>query len=80
MKITPVNRNGVRITTADTDHYDPPTGVEIELSLMVDEATATEWMDMPRNTEAERTARNNFRNKNEYTFRRTVWLGDRTFL
>ena len=79
LKFTPVNRDGTKIVSAAT-HYNPPAGIEIELSLMPDEAAAKEWSAMASSTDAEKTLRNNFRNKNEYTFRRTVWLGDRTFL
>ena len=78
LKITPVNRDGTKNVSA-ANHFNPPVGIEIELSLMADEATAREWADMPKSTTEQKAASNNFRNKNEYTFRRTVWLGDRTF-
>ena len=78
LKITPVGRDGKKNVSAAT-HYNPPAGVEIELSLMADEATAKEWTGMLKDTDEQKAASNNFRNKNEYTFRRTVWLGDRTF-
>ena len=91
LKIIPVNCEGrvVYPKTSQSDRkgvvYDDnavpkdrkcistPVGVEIELSLMADQATAEEWAGKTG------TDKDDFRTKNEYTFRRTVWLGDRTF-
>jgi len=72
LKFLPVDRCGQPVYGANCTRT--PAGIEIELSLMPDEATAKEWAAM-----AAGTAKDDFRTKNEYTFRRTVWLGDRTF-
>ena len=72
LKFLPLDRGGVPIYGATCTAT--PAAIEIELSLMADEAAAREWAAM-----AAGTAKNDFRTKNEYTFRRTVWLGDRTF-
>ena len=42
-------------------------GMEIELSLMADEATVNDWSGND----------DDYKTRNEYTFRRTVWLGQR---
>ena len=52
--------------------YDIPAGIEIELSLMENEQTVKDYQAL------DASKRNDFRSTNEYTFRRTVWLGDRT--
>lgn len=72
LKFLPLDRNGIPIYGATCTAT--PVAVEIELSLMIDEAAVREWAAM-----AAGTAKDDFRTKNEYTFRRTVWLGDRTF-
>ena len=71
LKFTPLDHAGNVLTPPTVI---PPAGIEIELSLLPDEAAAREWAAM-----AAGTAKDDFRTKNEYTFRRTVWLGDRTF-
>ena len=71
LKFTPVDHKGQMIYGANC--YDLPAGIEIELSLMENEQTIRDYQALT--TAAER---NDFRLKNEYTFRRTVWLGDRT--
>ena len=72
LKFLPVDRNG-RTVYGATGTF-TPAGIEIEITLMPDEAAAREWAAM-----AAGTAKDDFQTKNEYTFRRTVWLGDRTF-
>ena len=72
LKFLPVDCNGEAVYGATCTRT--PAGIEIELSLMPDEAAAREWAAMAAGTD-----KDNFRTKNEYTFRRTVWLGDRTF-
>ena len=87
LKFLPVNREGRVVYSAlppseykgvvydsSNNCVSAPAGIEIEISLMPDEAAAREWAAM-----AAGTAKDDFRTKNEYTFRRTVWLGDRTF-
>ena len=71
LKFTPVDHKGQMIYGADC--YDLPAGIEIELSLMENEQTIRDYQALPTED-----ARKEFRLKNEYTFRRTVWLGDRT--
>jgi len=70
LKFTPLDHVGNVLTTPTVTL---PAGVEIELSLMADEATVVAWAGMAG------TPKDDFRTKNEYTFRRTVWLGDRTY-
>ncbi|MBQ7207165.1 MAG: prepilin-type N-terminal cleavage/methylation domain-containing protein [Lentisphaeria bacterium] len=71
LRFIPLNRSGAQSGTTATR---TPVAIEIELSLMADQATAEEWAGMTTGQ-----AKDDFRTKNEYTFRRTVWLGDRTF-
>ena len=47
-------------------------GIEIELSLMPSEAVVDDW--------ASKNFDNDFRISNEFTFRRTVWLGHRMYI
>ena len=47
-------------------------GIEIELSLMPSEAVVNDW--------ASKSFDNDFRISNEFTFRRTVWLGHRMYI
>ena len=47
-------------------------GIEIELSLMPNEAVVNDW--------ASKSFDNDFRISNEFTFRRTVWLGHRMYI
>ena len=47
-------------------------GIEIELSLMENERKIADWRDSNFNSD--------FKTQNEYTFRRTVWLGQRALL
>lgn len=54
-----------------------PVAVRIKLSLMENEAKWTEWKDMPESTENEKKLKKEFKNQNQYTFYRTVWLGKR---
>lgn len=70
LKFTPVDHKGQMIYGANC--YDLPAGIEIELSLMENEQTIRDYQALASGD------RNDFRLKNEYTFRRTVWLGDRT--
>ena len=70
LKFTPVDHKGQMIYGANC--YDLPAGIEIELSLMENEQTIRDYQALAPGD------RNDFRLKNEYTFRRTVWLGDRT--
>jgi len=83
LKFLPLDRRGQPIYGATASPYwrdasgnivRTPAGIEIELSLMPDEQTARDWAAMTNGP-----AKDEFRTKNEYTFRRTVWLGDRTF-
>ena len=70
LKFTPVDHKGQMIYGANCN--DLPAGIEIELSLMENEQTIRDYQALASGD------RNDFRLKNEYTFRRTVWLGDRT--
>ena len=54
-----------------------PVAVRIKLSLMENEAKLTEWNAMPESTEDEKKLKKEFKNQNQYTFYRTVWLGKR---
>ena len=72
LKFTPVDLNGKKIY--GTTHDYPPAGIEVELSLMDTEATVRQWW--PAGSAAPDNA---IREKNEYTFRRIVWLGDRIY-
>ena len=72
LKFLPLDRNGIPIYGASCTNT--PVAIEIELSLMADEAKVREWAAM-----AAGQAKDDFQTQNEYTFRRTVWLGDRTF-
>lgn len=47
-------------------------GIEIELSLMPNEAVVNDW--------ASKSFDNDFRISNEFTFRRTVWFGHRMYI
>ena len=71
LKFTPVDHKGQMIYGSNCN--DLPAGIEIELSLMENEQTIRDYQALTTTAE-----RNEFRLKNEYTFRRTVWLGDRT--
>ena len=73
LKFTPVDHKGEKILTS-ADCNDLPVGIEIELSLMQDEAASRTWQNLSGDT-----AKNDFRTKNEQTFRRIVWLGERTY-
>ena len=68
-KITPVDRNGQALSSSPADL---PAAVEVELSLMPDEAAVREYQSLTG------TDKTDFQLKNEFTFRRVVWLGDRT--
>ena len=70
LKFTPVDHKGQMIYGSNCN--DLPAGIEIELSLMENEQTIRDYQALAPGD------RNDFRLKNEYTFRRTVWLGDRT--
>ena len=71
LKFTPVDFNGKMIYGAE--HSTLPAGIEIELSLMENEQTIRDYQAL-----GTKALRDEFRLKNEYTFRRTIWLGDRT--
>ena len=71
LKFTPVDHKGQMIYDGSICN-DLPAGIEIELSLMENEQTIRDYQALASGD------RNDFRLKNEYTFRRTVWLGDRT--
>ncbi|MBE6394099.1 MAG: type II secretion system protein [Lentisphaerae bacterium] len=70
LKFTPINYRGKKIDGEECNVL--PAGIEIELSLMENEQTIRDYQALAPGD------RNDFRLKNEYTFRRTVWLGDRT--
>ena len=58
---------------------DLPAGIEIELSLMENEQKIREYQALKADDkDSLKKLREEFRLKNEYTFRRTVLLGDRT--
>jgi hypothetical protein len=71
LKFTPVDYTGKAIYGAQCNNL--PAGIEIELSLMENEQTIRDYQALDT-----KALRDEFRLKNEYTFRRTVWLGDRT--
>ena len=71
LKFTPVDYTGKAIYGAQCNNL--PAGIEIELSLMENEQTIRDYQAL-----GTKALRDEFRLKNEYTFRRTVWLGDRT--
>ena len=71
LKFTPVDHTGIPIYGATFNNL--PAGIEIELSLMENEQTIRDYQALET-----KDLRNEFRLKNEYTFRRTIWLGDRT--
>ena len=54
-----------------------PAAIKIKLSLMENEAKWNEWHSMPENNNNEKELKKTFREQNEYTFYRTVWLGRR---
>ena len=70
LKFTPVDHRGQKIYGPECN--DLPAGIEIELSLMENEQTIQDYQALTG------TAKDDFRLRNEYVFRRTVWLGDRT--
>lgn len=74
LKFTPVDYKGKKSTDSEWYNY-LPAGIEIELSLMENEQIIKEYQAL-----TDSTKREEFRAQNEYTFRRTVWLGDRTFM
>ncbi len=77
LKFTPVDHKGQMIYGSNCN--DLPAGIEIELSLMENEQKIREYQALKADDESSlKKLREEFRLKNEYTFRRTVWLGDRT--
>ena len=71
LKFTPVDHTGIPIYGTTCNNL--PAGIEIELSLMENEQTIRDYQALDT-----KALRDEFRLKNEYTFRRTIWLGDRT--
>ena len=71
LKFTPVDYKGQMVYGTECNTL--PAGIEIELSLMENEQTIRDYQALDT-----KALRDEFRLKNEYTFRRTVWLGDRT--
>ena len=67
IEFTPINEDGSTASLTTT-----PVAVKIKLTVMETEAKLREWNAMPNGD-----AKNNFRQENEYTFYRTVWLGKR---
>ena len=77
LKFTPINYRGKKIDGEECNVL--PAGIEIELSLMENEQTIRDYQALKADDESDlKKLREEFRLKNEYTFRRTVWLGDRT--
>ena len=71
LKFTPVDHAGKMLYGTSCSNL--PAGIEIELSLMENEQTIRDYQALDT-----KALRDEFRLKNEYTFRRTIWLGDRT--
>ena len=75
LKFTPINHEGKKLELAgSSDCNYLPAGIEIEISLMQNETMIQTWQSLSNDA-----AKNDFRTKNEQTFRRTVWLGERTY-
>ena len=75
LKFTPIDHEGKKLESeSSSDCNDLPAGIEIEISLMQNETMIQTWQSLSNDA-----AKNDFRTKNEQTFRRTVWLGERTY-
>lgn len=70
LKFVPLKIDGTELTAA-ADLKKTPAAIRIELSIMENEDAVRKYQSLSG------TAQTEFKEQNEYTFRRTVWLGKR---